>query len=113
MHSDWYDAMGSFANGTIVNNLGIKLSAADRVFMKNVISGIQDNKGEAWYEQRQQLGGFDRLDTSVPLTCGTPLAAASSSSPPTGCRINSTNIRSPSSLRSRRRSFAKSTGAIY
>jgi hypothetical protein len=40
--------MGSFANGTIVNNLGIKLSAADRVFMKNIISGIQDNKGEAW-----------------------------------------------------------------
>jgi hypothetical protein len=47
--TEWWDGLGSLISGSVVNNCGIKISSSDRSFMKNVISGINDNKGERWY----------------------------------------------------------------
>lgn len=47
--------MGSFTTGSVhctQSAGGIKLGGSAREFIKNVISGIQDNKGEQWVRQQ-------------------------------------------------------------
>lgn len=49
--TDWYDILGSFSTG-VVSNDNIKPSSSDRQFMKAVLSGLQENKGESWIRQQ-------------------------------------------------------------
>ena len=44
--------MGSFSSGCVVNNVGVRCSWRDREFMKNIISGINDARGEEWVRQQ-------------------------------------------------------------
>jgi len=46
--TDWWDALGSFSSGHVLNTCGIRPSRTDIPFMKNIISGINDNRGEEW-----------------------------------------------------------------
>jgi len=50
--TDWWDALGSFSAGCVINNCNIRLSARDREFMKNILSGIQDARGEEWVREQ-------------------------------------------------------------
>jgi len=58
--TEWWDALGSFSSGCVINNLGIRASRRDIPFMKNVISGINDNRGEEWVRDQflQYTGEF-------------------------------------------------------
>eukprot|EP01099_Mayorella_cantabrigiensis_P004156 TRINITY_DN3120_c0_g1_i1.p1 TRINITY_DN3120_c0_g1~~TRINITY_DN3120_c0_g1_i1.p1 ORF type:complete len:804 (-),score=167.33 TRINITY_DN3120_c0_g1_i1:61-2472(-) len=49
--TEWYDILGSFSTG-VVSNDNIKPSSSDRQFMKAVLSGLQENKGESWVRQQ-------------------------------------------------------------
>jgi len=66
--------MGSFSTGSVhcsQSSNGIKVGGGAREFIKNVISGIQDNKGEQWVRQqfynytKQFLDSVEVINTYV------------------------------------------------
>ncbi|KAJ5069122.1 arf3-interacting protein [Anaeramoeba ignava] len=49
----WSDFLGSFQSTSIIQHeFNIKITGDDRRHIQNVISGINDNKGEAWVRQQ-------------------------------------------------------------
>eukprot|EP00003_Mantamonas_plastica_P017787 TRINITY_DN2935_c0_g1_i1.p1 TRINITY_DN2935_c0_g1~~TRINITY_DN2935_c0_g1_i1.p1 ORF type:complete len:539 (-),score=148.40 TRINITY_DN2935_c0_g1_i1:389-2005(-) len=53
--TDWYDVVGSFTTGAVVHQSNIKISGQDRNHIKNVLSGVEDNKGELWAREQFRI----------------------------------------------------------
>eukprot|EP00736_Rhodelphis_marinus_P002880 Rmarinus@m.5798 len=47
--SEWYDCVGMMTTGTVTHTQGVKVSIGpDKTFIKNVMNGIEDQRGETW-----------------------------------------------------------------
>ncbi|KAJ3427034.1 arf3-interacting protein [Anaeramoeba flamelloides] len=54
MRPEWCDFVASFATGTVTQNKEekIKITGSDREHIKNVLSGVNDNKSESWVREQ-------------------------------------------------------------
>jgi hypothetical protein len=62
---DWFDILGTVANGEVLNQTTLKASAADKAFIKSVIAGIAENQPEAWVRQQFRTYTINFLEAAM------------------------------------------------